>query len=152
MISGATPVINANAEAPQPNLERKSPRNRCGAKKDAANGPKSARRLVLINVPTVHQEWPRNRSVDVFFTGSTCGGRFAVFAWMAGLLFLRFFSINIGWFGYPALVCWQIISLGSPFSFPSAPVRRPGKVPTKGFVRWVRARVRRREYREEKHW
>jgi hypothetical protein len=44
IISGATPVINAKADAPHPIWARRRPQNRWGAKTDTAYGQKSTRR------------------------------------------------------------------------------------------------------------
>jgi hypothetical protein len=68
MISGAIPVINANADAPQPNPERALPQNRCGAKKDAASEWKSTRRPLCCAVATaIYHERPGILSAEVFF-------------------------------------------------------------------------------------
>ncbi len=96
MISGATPVINDRADAPHPNCDRRDPENRCGAKMDAANGPKSTRRPLRwrVALTSPYQEWPANLRVEVFLGRSTGSGRLAGLVVVVDFVFLCFFGIK----------------------------------------------------------
>lgn len=95
MISGATPVISANADAPHPNAHLADPQNRCGAKKDAAYALKSTRRpRCLLLSTTRYQVRPGNRIAEVFLGASAGFGRLATWFMAVGFVFLVFFGIS----------------------------------------------------------